>query len=48
MLPVPNLRAMLADRSYDSNCLRQALLIHAMLPVIPSRIGRKALQQTDW
>nr|WP_277302620.1 IS5 family transposase [Asaia bogorensis] len=48
MLPVPNPRAMLAERGYDSDCFRQALLIHAILPVVPSREGRKAPQQTDW
>jgi len=48
MLSVPNPRAMLADRGYDSDCFRQVLLIHEILPVIPSRKGRKAPQQTDW
>jgi len=48
MLPVPDPRAMLADRGHDSDCLRQALLIQRILPFIPSRIGRKAHQQTDW
>jgi len=38
---------MLADRGHDSDCLRQALLIQRILPFIPSRIGRKAHQQTD-
>ncbi|QEH95267.1 IS5 family transposase [Gluconobacter thailandicus] len=47
-LPVPNPRAMLADRAYDSDRFRQELLIHGILPVIPSRKGRKAPQQTDW
>ncbi|WP_338085342.1 transposase [Gluconobacter cerinus] len=48
MLPVPNPRAMLADRTYDSDCFRQKLLIHRILPIIPSRNGRKAPQQTEW
>ncbi len=39
---------MLADRGYDSDRFRQALLIHGILPVIPSRKGRKPPQQIDW
>nr|WP_249198583.1 transposase [Gluconobacter cerinus] len=39
---------MLADRTYDSDCFRQKLLIHRILPIIPSRNGRKAPQQTEW
>ncbi|MEN3166268.1 transposase [Gluconobacter sp. OJB] len=38
-----------AGRSgYDSDCFRQDLLIHGILPVIPSRKGRSAPQKTDW
>nr|WP_249193702.1 IS5 family transposase [Gluconobacter wancherniae] len=47
-LPAPNPRAMLADRGYDSDSFRQDLLIHGILPVIPSRKGRSAPQKTDW
>ncbi|MBS1092994.1 transposase [Gluconobacter sp. Dm-74] len=47
-LPAPNPRAMLADRSYDSDSFRQDLLIHGILPVIPSRKGRSVPQKTDW
>ncbi|WKE49614.1 IS5 family transposase (plasmid) [Gluconobacter oxydans] len=47
-LPVPNPRAMLADRGYDSDSFRQDLLIHGILPVIPSRKGRSVPQKTDW
>ena len=47
-LPVPNPRAMLADRGYDSDGFRQNLLIHGILPVISSRKGRRAPQKTDW
>ncbi|WP_415539751.1 transposase [Gluconobacter oxydans] len=39
-LSVPNPRAMVADRGYDSDCFRQDRLIHGILPVIPSRKGR--------
>ncbi|MBS0995927.1 transposase [Gluconobacter cerinus] len=48
MLPVPNPRAMLADRGYDSDSFRQDLLIHGILPIIPSRKGRSPPQKTDW
>ena len=47
-LPVPNPRAMLADRGYDSDGFRQDLLLHGILPVIPSRKGRTTPQKTDW
>jgi transposase len=49
-LPVPNPMAMLADRGggYDSDSFRRDLLIQGILPVISSRKGRKAPQQTDW
>ena len=47
-LPVPNHRAMLADRGYDSDGFRQDLLLHGILPVIPSRKGRTTPQKTDW
>ncbi|MBS1019524.1 IS5 family transposase [Gluconobacter cerinus] len=47
-LPAPNPRAMLADRSYNSDGFRQNLLIHGILPVIPSRKGRSVPQKTDW
>ena len=47
-LPAPNPKAMLADRGYDSDSFRQNLLIHGILPVIPSRKGRSIPQKTDW
>ncbi|WP_156474505.1 hypothetical protein [Gluconobacter albidus] len=37
-----NNKAMLADRGNDSDSRRQDLLIHGILPVIPSRKGRGA------
>ncbi|MDE7541159.1 transposase [Gluconobacter sphaericus] len=40
--PVPNPKAMLADRGYDSDCFRQGLLFCGILPAIPSRKGRNA------
>ncbi|KXV23874.1 transposase, partial [Gluconobacter oxydans] len=33
--PVPNPKAMLADRGYDSDGFRQDLLFRGILPVIP-------------
>ncbi|AFW02705.1 transposase [Gluconobacter oxydans H24] len=39
---------MLADRGYDSDSFRQDLLVHGILPVIPSRKGRSVSQKTDW
>nr|WP_252347438.1 MULTISPECIES: IS5 family transposase [unclassified Gluconobacter] len=47
-LPVPPPKAMLADRGYDSDSFRQDLLLHGILPVIPSRKGRSVPQKTDW
>ncbi|MBS1004605.1 transposase [Acetobacter thailandicus] len=47
-LSVPNPKAMLADRGYDSDSFRQALLIHGILSVILSRKGRSVPQKTDW
>ncbi|WP_371819028.1 transposase, partial [Gluconobacter sp. P1C6_b] len=44
-LPVPNPRAMLADRGYDSDDFRQNLLIHGILPVMPSRKDRSVPQK---
>ncbi|WP_254060688.1 transposase [Gluconobacter oxydans] len=38
-LPVPNPKAMLADRGYDSDSFCQDLLLHGILPVVPSRKG---------
>ncbi|QQX92761.1 transposase (plasmid) [Gluconobacter sphaericus] len=48
LMAVPNPKAMLADRGYDSDSFRQDLLIHGILPVILSRKGRNAPQKTDW
>lgn len=47
-LSAPNSRATLDDRGYDSDSFRQDLLIHGILPVIPSRKGRSVAQKTDW
>ncbi len=34
-------RMFLADKGYDSNHIRQSLLIHGILPVIPSKANRR-------
>ncbi|WP_408879384.1 transposase [Gluconobacter wancherniae] len=44
-LPTPNPRAILADRGYDNDSFRHDLLIHGILPVIPSRKGRSVPQK---
>ena len=41
-LPAPNPKAMPTDRGYDSDSFLQDLLVHGILPVIPSRKGRSA------
>jgi transposase len=39
-LPVAKPRFVLADKGYDSDDLRQDLLLHGILPVIPPRSNR--------
>ncbi|MDT0576561.1 hypothetical protein RM533_10230 [Croceicoccus sp. F390] len=34
-LPVNPLKALLADKGYDSDAVRETLLLHNILPVIP-------------
>ncbi len=41
---VPNPKAMLANRGYDSDWFRQDLLLRGILPVIPSRKGRSSTE----
>jgi IS5 family transposase len=40
-MPVAKPRLVLADKGYDSDALRQELLIHGIRPVIPPRANRK-------
>ena len=47
-LPVPNPKAMLADRGYDSDNFLQDLLIYGTLSVMPSRKDQTVPQKTDW
>ncbi len=41
-LPLTKPKALLADKGYDSDHVRQSLLMHGILPVIPPRSNRKA------
>lgn len=40
-MPVGKPRLFLADKGYDSDALREELLIHGIKPVIPPRANRK-------
>ncbi len=40
-IPVTAPKAMLADKGYDSDAIREELLGHGILPVIPPRANRK-------
>ena len=44
---IPQARALLADRGYDADRFRNALIGMGISPCIPSRIGRKAPIQHD-
>ena len=39
-LPLAKPRLLLADKGYDSDAVREGLLIHGILPVIPPRANR--------
>jgi transposase len=39
-LPVGKPRMLLADKGYDGDAVRQGLLVHGILPVIPPRSNR--------
>tara|TARA_E500000318_G_scaffold78156_1_gene73042 strand:+ start:654 stop:962 length:309 start_codon:yes stop_codon:yes gene_type:complete len=40
-LPVPKPKALLADKGYDSDCVREDLLMQNILPVIPPKSNRR-------
>ena len=44
---IPKAGALLADRSYDADWFRSALIDMGILPCIPSRTGRKVLIRHD-
>ena len=39
-LPLAKPRLLLADKGYDGDAVREGLLIHGILPVIPPRSNR--------
>ena len=41
MMPVPKPKALLADKGYDGDSVRESLLIHNILPVIPPKSNRR-------
>lgn len=40
-MPVTTPKAMLADKGYDGDAVREALLIRGILPIIPSQANRR-------
>lgn len=40
-MPVATPKAMLADKGYDGDSVREALLMRGILPIIPPRANRK-------
>ncbi len=47
-MPVRKPRLFLADKGYDSDALREELLIHGIRPVIPPKVNRKAPPACDF
>ncbi|MGB3797308.1 MAG: IS5 family transposase [Alteraurantiacibacter sp.] len=47
-LPLPKPKALLADRGYDGDRLRESLLIQGILPIIPPRSNRKVPEHPDY
>lgn len=47
-LPVNKPKALLADRGYDGDAVREALLIRGILPVIPPKANRKIAIPCDF
>jgi transposase len=41
-------RALLADKGYDSDAVRERLLVHGILPVIPPKITRREPTSCDF
>ena len=44
---LPQARALLADRGYDADCFRNALIERDIQPCVPSRKGRKTVIPHD-
>jgi len=47
-LPVKPPKALLADKGYDSDAVRQRLLLHNVLPVIPPGANRRDPASCDY
>jgi transposase len=47
-IPVSRPRLMLADKGYDSDTVREALLFHGILPVIPPKSNRRIPAKCDY
>lgn len=47
-LPAPKPAALLADKGYDGDRLRENLLMHGILPIIPPRSNRKMPDHPDY
>ncbi len=45
-MPVPTPSAMLADKGYDGNSVREALLMRGILPIIPPKANRTSQRAT--
>lgn len=47
-LPVPEPKALLADKGYDGDAFRESLLMRGILPIIPPRSNRKVPEHPDY
>jgi len=47
-MPVKAPKAMLADKGYDSDAVRETLLLHNILPVIPPKANRRDPAPCDY
>jgi transposase len=47
-MPVKAPKAMLADKGYDSDAVRETLLLHNILPVIPPKSNRREPASCDY
>jgi len=47
-MPVAAPKAMLADKGYDGDAVREALLLRGILPVIPPRANRREPAECDF
>jgi transposase len=47
-MPVPKPKALLADKGYDGDELRQKLLVRGILPIIPPKSNRRNPEHPDY